>query len=207
MNQLFIPIERVLLETVFQPGEKERYALLQPEGGTSPLRVRFSELQRRLSRRFSPELSPEVVVERIGKMIGEQLLVTVNLDRDGQRRWDVSIRQKHAYESGPPAHLDEQRRSPRFRPEAPTDIKLELGTSSIEGTIYNVSEHGLGMALHTTALEQLGPFKLDEQVEVVDGDKRYRGRIRSQYPAEGGCVLGVELQERLRVPGLPDIEA
>jgi len=34
-----------------------------------------------------------------------------------------------------------------------------------------------------------------------------KGRLRSQYPTDGGCVLGVELESRLRLPGLPDIEA
>ena len=207
MNQLFIPIEKVLLETVFEKGQQTRYALLQPEGGVSPLRVRFGELQRRLSRRFSAELPPDVVVERIARMSGEQLLVTVSLARDGGRRWDVSIRQKHPYEAGRPAQLADERRSQRLKPEQPKDIKLEVGRSSIEGTLYNVSEHGLGMALLTKDFEGLGPFKLDEEVEVVEGSQRLRGRIRSQYPADGGCVLGVELQDRLAIPGLPDIEA
>jgi hypothetical protein len=177
----------------------------------TPLRVLFSDLQRRLHNRFSPELSPETVVERIDGMRGEQLLVVVRVDADGTKTWEASIRRKHAHEQqaspGGGAAGGERRGSPRLRPSLPTDIKLEVGKSSIEGTLYNVSEHGLGMALHTTDLSTLQRLELDDLVQVVDGAQRLNGRIRSQYPADGGCVLGIELQERLRMPGLPDIEA
>jgi hypothetical protein len=95
------------------------------------------------------------------------------------------------------ALLKESRRSPRRVPQAPTDIKLEVGESSIEGTLYNVSEHGLGIALFTTHLQQLSSFQVDQEVEVV-GSERLRGKIRSQYPADGGCVLGIELRDRFQ---------
>jgi hypothetical protein len=120
----------------------------------------------------------------------------------------VSIRARYPYESNrQPAVLSELRRSPRRRPERPKDVRVELGDLSLEGTVYNVSEHGLGIAVLTTELGQLGAFKLDEAVEIVGDHQRISGRIRSQYPASGGCVLGIELKERLAMPGIPDIEA
>jgi hypothetical protein len=61
-----------------------------------------------------------------------------------------------------------------------------------------VSEHGLGIALFTTRLQQLGDFCVDQEVEVV-GSERLRGKIRSQYPADGGCVLGIELKDRFQL--------
>ena len=73
--------------------------------------------------------------------------------------------------------------------------------------MYNISEHGLGIAVHVTNLEQVESFRLDQAVDLVDEGQRVTGRIRSQYPASGGCVLGIELRERLRLKGLPDIEA
>jgi PilZ domain len=114
--------------------------------------------------------------------------------------WDVAVRLRDQPPKGmySEALLTESRRSPRRMPEAPTDIKLEVGESSIEGTLYNVSEHGLGIALFTTHLQQLGQFQVDQEVEVV-GAERYRGKIRSQYPADGGCVLGIELKDRFQL--------
>ena len=50
----------------------------------------------------------------------------------------------------------------------------------------------------TTHLQQLGSFQVDQEVEVV-GQERYRGKIRSQYPADGGCVLGIELRDRFQL--------
>jgi hypothetical protein len=208
MNQIFIPIERVHLETVFERGRRTEYALLEPQGDISPLRIRFEDLRRELSSRFSDELSAETIVSRIARMEDEQLLVTVTLERGSERRWNVSIRTRYPYESNrQPAFLDESRKSPRRRPDRPKDVRVELGDRSLEGTVYNVSEHGLGIAVLTTQLDQLGSFKLDDAVEIVGDRQRVVGRIRSQYPAAGGCVLGIELRERLAVPGVPDIEA
>ncbi len=208
MNQIFVPIERVHLETVFEKTGRVTYALLQPAGGVTPLRMRFTDLRKQLAERYSAELSEETVVERIGRMQDEQLLVVIHLDRLGSDRIELSIRRRYAFEHRP-ANLSEQRKSPRRKIERQTDVRLDLGDGSIEGTVYNISEHGLGIALHTTQneLERLGPFKLDETVELASGDQRVKGRLRSQYPADGGCVLGVELEQRLRLPGLPDIEA
>jgi hypothetical protein len=209
MNQIFIPIERVHLETVFEREQRVEYALLEPPGGVSPLRIRFSDLRRELGDRFSPELSADTIVERIARMQDEQLLITVTLEHAAARRWSVSIRHRFPYEQlqKPAAVLSESRKSPRRRPEAPKDVRVELGARSLEGTVYNISEHGLGIAVLTTQLEQLAPFQLDQAVEIVDAGQRVTGRIRSQYPASGGCVLGIELKERLKLPGLPDIEA
>jgi hypothetical protein len=207
MNQIFVPIERVFLETVFEKEGRVDYALLEPGGGVTPLRMRFSDLRRQLEERFSPELSTETILERIGLMRDEQLLVVIHLDREGSKRIELSIRRRYPFEQRP-ANVSEQRREKRVKPTQPTDVRVDIGKRSIEGTVYNVSEHGLGIALHTEQLEQLGPFKLDETtVEIGSGDQRVKGRLRSQYPTDGGCVLGVELEQRLRLPGLPDIEA
>ncbi len=46
----------MLLETVFQRGQRTEYALLEPQGEVSPLRIRFDDLRRELSGRFSEEL-------------------------------------------------------------------------------------------------------------------------------------------------------
>lgn len=208
MNQIFIPIERVHLETVFERGKRTEYALLEPQGEVSPLRIRFEDLRRELENRFSEELSAEAIVERIAHMEDEQLLVTVVLEPGAQRRWSVSIRARYPYENNrQPATLRELRKSPRRRPQRREDVRLELGDQSLEGTVYNVSEHGLGIAILTTQIERLSTFQVDEAVEIVGGERRIMGRIRSQYPASGGCVLGIELKERLAVPGVPDIEA
>lgn len=207
MNQIFVPIERVHLETVFEKEGRVEYALLSPSGGVTPLRMRFADLRRQLEERYSPELSSEVIVERIGAMRDEQLLVVIHLEREGSKRIELSIRRRYPFEQRP-VNVSEARRERRVRPEQPTDVRLELGDGSIEGTVYNISEHGLGIALQGAQLERLGPFKLDETtVEIASGDQRVKGRLRSQYPTDGGCVLGVELEQRLRLPGLPDIEA
>jgi hypothetical protein len=204
MNQLFLPIVRVHLETVFEHGGRTQYALLQPEGAVSPLRIRFSDLRKELQERFGPDLSAETIVERIASMRDEQLLVTVLLDHGTERRWSLSIRARYPYESLRPAVLGEQRKSARLKPEQRNDVRLKLGEQSLEGTVYNVSEHGLGIAVLTTQLEQLGPFKVDQAVELHGTDQSVTGRIRSQYPADGGCVLGIELGQRLRLPGVPE---
>jgi hypothetical protein len=197
MNQIFIPIEHVHLETVFERGKRTEYALLEPQGQVSPLRIHFDDLRRELSGRFGPELGADVIVERIARMQDEQLLVTVVLEQP--RRWSVSIRNRYPFENNRPA--GEGRRSPRRRPGQPKDVRIELGARSLEGTVYNVSEHGLGIAVLITQLEQIGPFRLDQDVEIVgDQQQRIQGRIRSQYPASGGCVLGIELKQRMAVP-------
>ena len=208
MNQIFIPIERVHLETVFERGQRTEYALLEPQGDVSPLRIRFDDLRRELCDRFSYELSAETIVERIARMEGEQLLVTVTLERGTERQWNLSIRARYPYEkSRQAAILSELRKSPRHKPDHRADIRVELGNRSLEGTVYNVSEHGLGIAILTTQLEQLKTFQVDEAVEIVGDHQRVTGRIRSQYPAAGGCVLGIELTERLAMAELPDFEA
>jgi hypothetical protein len=201
MNQIFIPIERVHLETVFERGRRTEYALLEPQGQVSPLRIRFDDLRRELSGRFGPELPADEIVERIARMQDEQLLVTVILEQP--RRWSVSIRTRYPFESNRP-HTSGGRRSPRRRLGQPKDVRVELGARSLEGTVYNVSEHGLGIAVLITQLEQIGPFELDQDVEVIGEQQRVQGRIRSQYPASGGCVLGIELKQKLAVP---EIEA
>lgn len=202
MNQIFIPIERVHLETVFERGKRTEYALLEPQGQVSPLRIRFEDLRRELSGRFGPELGADVIVERIARWQDEQLLVTVVLEQP--RRWSVSIRNRYPFENNRSSSLSEGRRSPRRRLGQPKDVRIELGARSLEGTVYNVSEHGLGIAVLITQLEQIGPFQLDQDVEIVGEQQRLRGRIRSQYPASGGCVLGIELKHPMAVP---EIEA
>jgi hypothetical protein len=196
MNHIFIPIEHVHLETVFEHGKRTEYALLEPQGQVSPLRIHFDDLRRELSGRFGPELTADVIVERIARMQDEQLLVTVVLEQP--RRWSVSIRNRYPFESSRSAN--EGRKSPRRRPGQPKDVRIELGARSLEGTVYNVSEHGLGIAVLITQLEQIGPFRLDQDVEVVEQQQRIQGRIRSQYPASGGCVLGIELKQRVAIP-------
>ena len=209
MNQLFLPIERVCLESVFEHGRRVDYALLEPPGHTSPLRIRFEDLRRELSERFAPELSNEVVAERIGQMRDEQLLVTVLLDPAAGKRWTLSIRARYPYESlrNPTATLSEQRSSPRRAPTQRHDVRVELGQRSIEGVVYNVSEHGLGIAVLTAQDGGDSQLRIETTVEIVTGSGRAPGRIASQYPAAGGCVLGIELQQRLVLPGLPTVEA
>lgn len=208
MNQLFIPILRAHLETVWSDGRPVQYALLEPQGEISPLRIRFDDLRRELEGRFSPELSAETIIERIANMQGEQLLCTVTLERGAERRFRLSIRTLFPYETlRRPVDLSEQRKSRRKTPEQRSDVRLLLGQQSLEGTIYNVSEHGLGIAVLTNQLDPQSPLQLDEAVEVEDAGQRVRGTLRSQYPAPGGCVLGIELRERLLLPGLADVEA
>jgi hypothetical protein len=207
MNQIFLPIERVHLETVFERGQRVQYALLEPAGAVSPLRIRFEDLRRDLDERYSPELPAETIIERIARMTDEQLLVTVSFERNSERSFRLSIRPRHPYESLGKTEQKALRRSRRRAPEQPKDVRLELGERSLEGTVYNISEHGLGIAVHVTNLAQVQSFRLDQAVDLVDEGQRVTGRIRSQYPAAGGCVLGIELRERLRLKGLPDIEA
>ena len=210
MNQIFIPIERLHLETVFEKGQRVDYALLEPPGHTSPLRIRFEDLRRELSERFGADLTNATVAERIARMQDEQLLVTVVLEEGSARRWSLSIRARFPHEQqqrGPAARLGEQRRSPRHALAGRQDVRVELGDRSLEGTVYNVSEHGLGIAVLTTQAQSSEPLRLEQSVEVVANGQRAVGRIASQYPAAGGCVLGIELTERMRLPGLPQIEA
>lgn len=208
MNQIFIPIVRVHLETVWDHSGPTHYALLEPQGDVSPLRIRFADLRRELAGRFSAELSAETILERIALMQDEQLLVTVNLKGGSERGWSLAIRTKYPFESlRRPAMLSEQRKSRRQMPETADDVRLTLGEQSLEGTIYNVSEHGLGIAVLTTQLDRLSPFALEQAVELEGGNQRVTGLIRSQYPVAGGCVLGIELRERLLLPGLPIVQA
>jgi hypothetical protein len=211
VNQIFIPIERLHLETVFEKGERVDYALLEPPGHTSPLRIRFEDLRRELSERFGADLTNATVAERIARMQDEQLLVTVVLEEGTARRWTLSIRARFPHElqqRAPAARLGEQRRSPRHALANRQDVRVELGDRSLEGTVYNVSEHGLGIAVLTTQAQSSDePLRLEQSVEVIANGQRAVGRIASQYPAAGGCVLGIELTERMRLPGLPQIEA
>lgn len=201
MNKIHIPIRSVHLETVFERRERTVYALLEPAGDVTPLRVKASDFRAKLDDRFSPELANEEVARRLSQPSDLELVVIIHLERrTATGMWDVAVRLREQPPKGmySEALLKESRRSPRRTPEAPTDIKLEVGESSIEGTLYNVSEHGLGIALFTTHLQQLGHFQVDQEVEVV-GPERYRGKIRSQYPADGGCVLGIELKDRFQL--------
>ena len=209
MNQIFLPIERVCLESVFERGQRVDYALLEPPGHNAPLRIRFDDLRRQLSERFGPELSNEVVAERIGNMRDEQILVTVELDPTAGKRWSLSIRARYPYESlhSSSSALGEMRRSPRRVPAERHDVRLELGKRSLEGVVYNISEHGLGIAVLTTQDDDEGRLRIEAPVEIVAGGTRALGRIASQYPAAGGCVVGIELQQRLVLPGVPAVEA
>jgi hypothetical protein len=199
VNKIHIPIRNVLLETVFAKGERATYALLEPSGDVTPLRVRFEDLRQKLVDRFSPDLSEEAIATRLSQPSDLELFVLVSLERrDGV--WDVEVRLREQPQKGarPQATLSEARKSPRRAPPRRTDIKLEVGQSTLAGTLYNISEHGLGIALHTTQLQDLEAFKVDREVEIV-GPERLRGRIRSQYPADGGCVLGIELRDRFQL--------
>lgn len=198
MNQIHIPIREVHLETVFEKGRQTQYALLEPEGGVSPLRVRFDDLRERLADRFHADLSNEEVVARLHARDDQELVVQVSMDQERSTHWEIRVRERrfHVPAETDPVMLSEARASRRLRPGHPADIKLELGQSSIEGTVYNISEHGLGIALLTTQLESLPDFAINEEVGVVADGQQSVGRIRSQYPADGGCVLGIELKDR-----------
>jgi hypothetical protein len=203
MNKILIPIRSVHLETVFEPRERTLYVLLEPVGEVTPLRVRASDFRQKLADRFAKELPDEEVARRLSQPSDLELVAVIHLDGKALGAWEleVHLRDRPAKGARTAAQLSEARRSPRRPPEQRTDIKVELGRSSLEGTVYNVSEHGLGLALFTTQLEQLHSFKVDQEIEVVgpDGDERLRGRIRSQYPADGGCVLGIELKDRFQL--------
>lgn len=204
MNKIHIPVKNVHLETVFEKSDRTNYALLQPAGEVTPLRVKMSDFRAKVKDRFSPDLPDSEVARRLSQPSDLELVVVIHLERRTNHAdgfWDVVVRLREQLPVGayaPEATLREERRSPRRSPERPTDIKLEVGQSSIEGTLYNVSEHGLGIALFTTRLQQLGDFRVDQEVEVV-GSERLRGKIRSQYPADGGCVLGIELRDRFQL--------
>lgn len=199
MNKIHIPIRSVHIETVFEGSERTCYALLEPTGDVTPLRVKNQDFRNKLHDRFSFELADQEVARRLSQPSDLELVVIIHLERKQIGFWDVLVRlrEQPAHGTYQQAVLREDRRSPRRSPERPTDIKLEVGQSSIEGTLYNVSEHGLGIALFTTHLTQLGDFRVDQEVEVV-GTERLRGKIRSQYPADGGCVLGIELKDRFQ---------
>ena len=200
VNKIHIPIRSVHLETVFERSERTTYALLEPAGDVTPLRVKVSDFRRKLGDRFSDELPDDEVARRLSQPSDLELGVIIHLDRTSASNWDILVRLREQVAKGSrtEAQLSEARRSPRRVPEHRTDIKLELGASTLEGTVYNVSEHGLGVALFTTQLERLPAFKLNDDIEVVtpESDGRVRGKIRSQYPADGGCVLGIELRDR-----------
>jgi hypothetical protein len=197
VNHIHIPIRAVHIETVFEGTTRTSYALLEPSGDVTPLRVTVADFRHKLADRFSEELPDEEVARRLSQPAPLELIVVIHLERRPLGLWDVMVRPR---EQATPARaaqaqLIEARKSRRHAPQQPTDIKLEVGQSTIEGTLYNVSEHGLGIALFTTQLERLGAFKVDDEIEVV-GAERVRGKIRSQYPADGGCVLGIELRDR-----------
>ncbi|MEY4582766.1 MAG: hypothetical protein RL701_7469 [Pseudomonadota bacterium] len=201
MNKIHIPVRNVHLETVFEGNERTLYALLEPAGDVTPLRVKLQDFRNKLHDRFSFELSDLEVARRLSQPSDLELVVIIHLQRRAATFWDVNVRLREQLPPGALAAgavLREDRRSPRRSPMVPTDIKLEVGQNSIEGTLYNVSEHGLGIALFTTDLQQLGDFRVDQEVEVV-GSERLRGKIRSQYPADGGCVLGIELRDRFQL--------
>ncbi|MET0385393.1 MAG: hypothetical protein ABW321_05515 [Polyangiales bacterium] len=201
MNKIHIPIRGVHLETVFDGSERTMYALLEPAGDVTPLRVKLQDFRNKLHDRFSFELPDTEVARRLSQPSDLELVVIIHLERRVAAFWDVAVRLREQLPPGAlaaEAVLREERRSPRRSPDRPTDIKLEVGQSSIEGTLYNVSEHGLGIALFTTHLSQLDDFRVDQEVEVV-GSERLRGKIRSQYPADGGCVLGIELKDRFQL--------
>jgi hypothetical protein len=200
VNKIHIPIRSVHLETVFDGVDRTTYALLEPTGDVTPLRVKCEDFRGKLHDRFSFELADQEVARRLSQPSDLELVVIIHLERKQVGFWDVLVRLREQPPHGAyrEAVLREERRSPRRTPERPTDIKLEVGQNSIEGTLYNVSEHGLGIALFTTHLTQLGDFRVDQEVEVV-GAERLRGKIRSQYPADGGCVLGIELKDRFQL--------
>jgi hypothetical protein len=200
LNKIHIPIRNVHLETVFEKHLRTTYALLEPAGEVTPLRVKAADFRSKLSARFSPELPDEEVAKRLSQPSDLELVVIIHLEHSQHGFWDVAVRLREQLPAGAysEAVLREHRKSPRRSPDQPTDIKLEVGESTIEGTLYNVSEHGLGIALFTTHLQQLGAFRVDQEVEVI-GPERLRGKIRSQYPADGGCVLGIELRDRFQL--------
>ena len=111
----------------------------------------------------------------------------------------MSIRNRYPYENQhKPAVLSESRKSPRRKPEQPKDVRVQLGESSLEGTVYNVSEHGLGIAVLITQLESIGPFQLDEAVEIVERGQAARHRAHPlAIPGFGG------LRARHRAEGTP----
>lgn len=204
MNKIHIPIKNVHLETVFEKSDRTNYALLQPAGDVTPLRVKMSDFRAKVEDRFSADLPDSEVARRLSQPSDLELIMVIQLERQAKHAdgfWEVVVRLREQLPVGayaPEPTVREARKSPRRSPERPTDIKLEVGQSSIEGTLYNVSEHGLGIALFTTRLQQLGDFRVDQEVEVV-GSERLRGKIRSQYPADGGCVLGIELRDRFQL--------
>lgn len=202
MNKIHIPIRSVHLETVFEKAERTAYALLEPAGDVTPLRVKMSDFRQKIVGRFSDELPDADVAQRLSQPSDLELVVVIHLERKPLGLWDVIVRLREQKPAGArsEARLSEARRSPRRAPEEPTDIKLEIGPSSIEGTLYNISEHGLGIALFTTQIERLGEFRVDDEIDVASKDgERLKGRIRSQYPADGGCVLGIELKDRFQL--------
>jgi PilZ domain len=203
VNKIHIPIRSVHLETVFERSDRTTYALLEPTGDVTPLRVKLSDFRQKLGDRFSDELPDDEVARRLSQPSDLELVVIVHLERSSVGQWEIQVRLRAQAAKGSvtEARLQESRKSPRRVPDQRTDIKVELGPSTLEGTIYNVSEHGLGVALFTTQLQHLQTFKVDQEVEVVDTDnaERLRGKIRSQYPADGGCVLGIELRDRFQL--------
>lgn len=208
MNEIHIPIAAIHLEARYQGSERIEYALLDPQGQVSPLRVLFSDLRDKLGERFSHELPATEIVSRLAKQQDLQIVVKLSLERGRAMSWDIGIRflTLGAVDRKPTAMLSEQRSAARLSPDRATDIKLELGPATLEGTLYNVSEHGLGIALLTNDQEKAKAFRVDQIVELV-GSERIRGRIASQYPAAGGCVLGIELKERFDYARLYGIEA
>lgn len=206
MNEIHIPIAEVHLETLFVRGARQQFALLQPKEEHAPLRVRFSDLRAKLGDRFSDELSADEVVARLAFQDDLQLVVRLRVDAEGSTEWEIGVNYLAPQARPRQPRDEERRRAQRLSPARSTDIKLEVGKASLEGMLYNVSEHGLGIALLTDQSEPPEAFRVDQVVELV-GRERIRGRIASQYPAAGGCVLGIELKERFDYARLYGAEA
>jgi hypothetical protein len=209
VNRIQIPIRRVHLETVFEGTRAEQFALLEPHGGVSPLRVRLRDLRDKLVEHFHPELPAGELVRRLNEERDRELTLTLALDHAEGAHWQAWLRVVHTYEAldaRRPVDLNELRASPRKKPSLAADVRLECGAQTLQGTLYNVSEHGLGIALLTTQLLEAGALEVGQEVELV-GEERIAGRIRSQYPAAGGCVLGIELEQKLDAARYLKIEA
>jgi hypothetical protein len=211
VNRIQIPIRRVHLETVFEGARAEYFALLEPHGRVSPLRVRLRDLREKLIEHFHPALPATDLVERLNGTPDRELTLTLSLDHAEGAHWQAWLRVVHPHEAldarrAPAADLNELRASPRRAPAVNSDVRIECGARTLQGTLYNVSEHGLGIALLTTQLSEAGALEVGQTVELVD-ETRIAGRIRSQYPAAGGCVLGIELEQKLDTARYLKVEA
>ena len=97
------------------------------------------------------------------------------------------------------ALLREHRRSPRRNPERPTDIKLEVGRELDRGhALQRVGARPRHRALHDAACSSSARFESIKRSRW-SVPSACAGKIRSQYPADGGCVLGIELKDRFQL--------